>query len=289
MNDSHSLGEGKGSGGFALKFKLLILLAIVLGAWVAFNPFQRGPNSADSAQSTNEHRESTNQFSPALLTALKPRGNEALIQMSRSNVAYQAWGRELMLKMANEFLSKVPFYGLNGTLRSEEVLVTSDLTPKGAKLWLATANKTHSMQIEYGLLFKIHALEDDFLGVMREPEKMKTWIKDNAQWTSQQAEQETLALLARLGYTTEQLGIAGPATVRAEEYLVFDDAGKAVTVKPFYEVLFVDEEGGHVLEVHYRSNGTGKWLPTFWFNNSRKILDPQSTSYATLHERFFRN
>src|SRR3954452_24323656 len=81
--------------------------------------------------------------------------NAVLRTLSTNNVAFQDWGKGFMLRVCNDHLSKVPLFGLKrGSLRPEDVVVTSYLTLNGAEFDLATTDRKHSIYYQRGVLVK---------------------------------------------------------------------------------------------------------------------------------------
>jgi hypothetical protein len=184
--------------------------------------------------------------------------NKILKAMSEINAAFQAWGKELMLSNVNAFLAKAPFYGLNSPLTESDVTVRSYLTYNGAQLWLATANKSHTMLYENGVLCSVQAIEADYLGIGRNPEKVKTWSENVGAWSEKEAAKEALAMLERLGISRWKAGLSDP---KVRPFRVEHPTDPTKKITPFYVVEFHDDDGVPV-GIHFRGNADGRWLPT---------------------------
>jgi hypothetical protein len=210
--------------------------------------------------------------------------NKVLKAMSETNAAFQAWGREFMVSNANAFLAKVPFYGLSAPLTESNVKVRSYLTYNGAQLWLATADKSHTLLYENGVLCSVQAIEADYLGIGRNPEKVNTWNENVGVWSEKEAAQEALAILDRLEISTWKAGLSGP---RVRPFKVEHPADPTREIIPFYAVEFHDD-GGIPLGIHFRY-AEGKWLPTYWFNNLRNSPDKVTRDMPALYQQFFVN
>ena len=279
----------------AVAVSVLVLGLIILGRYLKPEPPERQvlttavPDDPPPIKAMKEfaHTIATNLNPPAKpelkfyeITAT----NKVLKAMSETNEAFQTWGKELMLSNANAFLAKVPFYGLRTPLNESNVNVTSYLTYNGAQLWLATTDKSYTMLYENGVLCSVQAIEADYLGIGRNPEKVNTWKENVGVWSEKEAAQEARALLDRLDISKWKAGLSSP-TVRP--FKVEHPIDPTRQIIPFYTVEFHDD-GGIPIGIHFRY-AEGKWLPTYWFNNLRNSSDPVTRDMPALYQQFFAN
>src|ERR1019366_10537498 len=124
-----------------------------------------------------------------------------------------------MLRAANDHLAKVPLFGLtNGSLRDEDVLVTSLLTQAGAEFDLATRDLKHCLYYDNGVLRKAVALEAEMTGLFRDPAKFEHFGDHAGPWSKEEAKRAAEALVRAKGIDLRAAGAVRGPLVRPETF-----------------------------------------------------------------------
>jgi hypothetical protein len=216
--------------------------------------------------------------------------NAALRKLSISNEPFQQWGRQYMLKVANEHLSKAPLYGLEKTpLKESDVIVKSFLSLNGAEFELTTKDLAHSMYYENGVLCKAQAVKAEMTGMFRDPSKVGRLEENTGVWSEDEAKRAAEQLVRAKGMNLRDLGATRGPVARAETFKFPTPTGSTKTITPFYTVTWYGRDDMCILEVRFRRTAVGSWETTYWFDNSRKTIDTESTSSTHLYKRFFDN
>lgn len=180
----------------------------------------------------------------------------------------------LMLSVVNDFLQKAPVYGLPGPLLEKEVRTTN----YNGILWLHTTNLSHRFRYqllshEHGVLWEALALNDDLLGVRRDPNRMASWAQATNSWTKEEATNTFFSVLKSIGLTETDLKGAGAVRLEyeAEPFEVRGSNGKLMEVTPFHKVRLREEDATTVIAARFRYDPEAKrWELTFWLNNVKK-------------------
>ena len=138
--------------------------------------------------------------------------------------------------------------------------------PKRRDWWaVIIQTPSHAAQVINGRLVSINSLYDGS-DTRRKPEAVNEWYKATAKWTKEEAIQETLSILGRLGDATTLNDVAqGSQEFRADLITARTPDGNMVQVAPFPTIWLRDSEGVGRVEAEFRMGPTGVLGITKWF------------------------
>jgi hypothetical protein len=217
------------------------------------------------------------------------RTNAILERLSTNNLAFQTWGKEFMLRVANKHLSSVPLFGLKGPLRAEEVTIQTYLEATGVRIDLSTLDGQYAILYARGVIDKAVAWKAEMTGLFRDPSKLEHFRDNVGPWSKAEARSAAEALLKSKGLDIRQLGGRPTPLVRADTFNLLMPDGLVKPVTVFYTVHWVDRDVADldVVEIRFRRTATGEWAVTEWFRVPAGPSEAEPTDFASTYERFF--
>ena len=223
---------------------------------------------------------------PALLYRIT---NATLAHMSTNNEVFQEWGSNFMLRAANDFLSKVPLYGLKGPLLPGKVAIRTLLTTMGAEIDLATQDGKYAIYYDHGMVAKAVAFDGEMTEIFRRPSVYEHLSDNVGSWSPEEARRAAEAIIAAKGIDIRAMGGKPKAIVKPETFKLPTADGLVKRTTVFYTVrwMMADVDDCDVLEIRFRRAAAGDWEITEWSQAPVGPREMESTDFGALYSRFF--